>query len=99
MIMHENIGKDIDKWLRIKSKKQENYVRNLDLVNTIDDLESKVKYNSKDDIIELTGFIFDSEGNIKPISTVDSLASHSPKRSSRGIENGQYMQDLIANFK
>lgn len=93
--MQENI----DKWLRIKSKNQQNYVRNLEFLSTIDDIESRIKYNSKDDIIALTGFIFDFEGNIKPISTVDSLASHSPKRSSRGIENGQYMQDLIANFK
>jgi hypothetical protein len=94
MIMQENI----DKWLRTKSKNRENYVRNLELINTIDDLESKLKYNSKDDIIALTGFIFDFEGNIKPISTVDSLASRSPKRSSRGSENGQYMQDLIDNI-
>jgi predicted MPP superfamily phosphohydrolase len=94
MIMRENI----DKWLRTKSKNRENYVRNLELINTIDDIESKLKYNSKDDIIALTGFIFDFEGNIKPISAVDSFVSRSPKRSSRGSENGQYMQDLIDNI-
>jgi hypothetical protein len=95
MIMQANI----DKWLRIKSKNQDNYQRNLDIINAIGHLESRLKYNSKDDIIALTGFIFDFEGNIKPISAVDSIAPRSPKRSSRGIEDGQYMQDLIDNFR
>jgi hypothetical protein len=95
MIMQENI----DRWLRTKSKNENNYLRNLEIISAIRHIDTKVKYNSKEDVVALTGFVFDPEGNIKPIATPESVAPRSPKRSSRGIEDGQYMKDLISNFK
>jgi hypothetical protein len=84
---------NIDTWLRQKSKTEENYLKNLDIIHKT---RLQLKYNSYDNITVPVGYIFDTEGNLKKISAEK---SRSPKRSSRSSEDEQYMDDLIDNFQ
>lgn len=90
---------NIDKWLRLKSKTEENYRNNLEIITNI---KPQLKYNSQNDIVALAGYIFDTKGNLKRIHAgVESIAAgtRSPKRSSRSSEDEQYMDDLIDHFQ
>jgi hypothetical protein len=84
----------IDTWLRLKSKTEENYLKNLDIISR-DHL--RFRYSLHGDIAIPIGYIFDTEGNFKRIGAEKKPGS--PKRSSRGSEDEQYMDDLIDHFQ
>ena len=78
----------IDKWLRQRSKNDAIYRKNLEIISN-SDLE--LRYNSRNDIIALVGYIFDHNGYLKKVNTVS--------RSTRTSEDEQYMDDLIDHFQ
>lgn len=79
---------NIDTWLRQKSKNDAIYRKNLEIIRN-SDLE--LRYNSRNDIIALVGYIFDHNGYLKKVNTVS--------RSTRTSEDEQYMDDLIDHFQ
>jgi hypothetical protein len=92
--LERDMQSNIDTWLKLKSKTEERYLKNLDIINR-DRL--RFRHNLHGDIAIPIGYIFDTEGNFKRISAEKKPGS--PKRSSRGSEDEQYMDDLIDHFQ